>query len=632
MIGPGIILKWKHSEVIYKNIAMKNIFILSISLVCLFTISSCKKENKTQIKKDDELIGLTVSLGGVYDLLVDDKLSTVANSKGENTLISDYEITSYADFDAIITQETLRANNLNNRPFSRIDKNKIAVTSPMQRDVRYFLLLYQNNNGSPGEFVRGELLKAGESKTLYVEAGKSYYWIAYSYNSTEDNLPQITSATASTTIPMGQNIDFLYAKGVSPTVNPNNPTYLTIVFDHMLARIGVELNTKGMFADINSAEIELVDNYLETQDFNILTGQVVAGTTTSYGKNQKATQFENLPSLSDNDRKIAYFYTSRTSKIPNFKFRLNKLEIKLDAEASALGNSNRVFTYSSNQPEFSSSNITPVIRSTKVLKIDLVESPIAVTTGAEYRLVLGLIGIPMPDITVKWARANLYYHPSDQSYRFQHANVPTTNRNSYFPYGSASPTSYSKDQDPCKLVYPENLWRTASSQDYYALIGGTVNDVNLLNILKVNLNLLGLSIASIKFDGIGSSNKNKTATFFEYKSPQSANPFYYIDNTTNGKDMNNKIRFNFNGYYLNVGLVQNIIDLNLGDVNNEARLWTNSSNLGLAGIVNTGAIGYTATKDLDKADISLLNLLDIDLLGLQVIRSNLYNVRCVRNE
>ncbi|WP_219646072.1 fimbrillin family protein, partial [Escherichia coli] len=135
--------------------------------------------------------------------------------------------------------------------------------------------------------------------------GESYRWIAYSYN--RDNsvpLPDITDPSAPN-ISTGEGYDLLYA---TDTVHVSNSgvTPLGIVFKHKLSRIAVELNTMGMFADLNSAEITFAGNYFGKGTLDLFTGQIT--NTESYSSIPVDTSFQREPGYEYGDRNVAYCY------------------------------------------------------------------------------------------------------------------------------------------------------------------------------------------------------------------------------------------------------------------------------------------------------------------------------------
>ncbi|MCA5005514.1 fimbrillin family protein [Sphingobacterium bovistauri] len=613
-------------DMTYKNnflIILNQKSVIFLYVLCLFSFFSCSKDISETTSGSQEIgIGLTVNVGGIREEF-QTIASTVTNHNVKENLASD--ILYYDDFDALASVEDYSHRYLSNSAkITSRGKDRIAANSPVQQGVQYYLVLFEDNNGSRGAYMRSDLLTAGQAFTIKVEEGKKYHWIAYSYNSIENDLPQINFMSEST-VSMGVNKDFLYASGISGVVSSTNPTFLSIVFDHMLSRVGVEVNTRGMFADINELNIELVNTNLKVANFNLLNQEITASTV-EYGENLQLSAMGGVPSSPRADTKVAFVYIPPYSgSLNNFQVRLRKLTINLDAQAQALGHSTRTFEYTSTNGPVFTSNLGNLLKGkAKVVKIDLLESPLTISSRGYYYLIVLPVGYF--DHNVKWARSNLYHNRLDNSYRFQHINIPSFNRESYFSWGSANPLAYGTNSDPCSLVYPAGVWKMPSATDFYATIGGTVTDINLLNLIKVNLNLLGINLAGIYFPT--PSSRNRTATYTEYTPDSGQSTFY---NATTDVGINNKIRFNYNGFYANIGLVENLINLNLGEAGNISRIWTSTANVSLLGLAGVGAVSYSGTALTDYLDASLLNLLNINALGIDVAKTDLNNIRCVRS-
>jgi len=89
-----------------------------------------------------------------------------------------------------------------------------------------------------------------------------------------------------------------------------------------------------------------------------------------------------------------------------------------------------------------------------------------------------------------------------------------------------------------------------------------------------------------------------------------------------------------------VSLVEGLITLNLGTTQGKVTgVWTRTQGANLLGLVGVGAwsyLGYTGSPLLNigsKFGVGSMsaNLLNIDLLGLNLVESSLMNVRCVRD-
>jgi len=609
---------------------MKSFTVKKLNLILLvFFIWGCSKNQLGDSMDEVETgrVGLNVRVDGIIEDFGNYTYANVPVHKQDNSNFNS-EILNFNDFDAITSVENL-AIKPNHLSFKN-GNHKLASSLPMAQNVYYYLVLYENQNNSPGSFVSKSLMQVGVAKTIYVQTGVSYYWVAYSYNSIENNLPTVTSDNS--IIDLGIGKDVLYAKGVTPVIQPDVATYLPIVFNHKMARVGIEINTRGLFADIESAEIELGGDYFMSGNLNIKT-DIITPSTSGYGDGVKVNSFSNVPNESSQDRKVAFFYTASTSAISNLTVKLNNLNIKLDAEAVALGNSNREFTYTTSPPTFVANSFAPLSNSTKVFKIDLVESPIVVTSKA--KALLGVVSLGEFDVTTRWARSNVYKH-TNNSYRFQHINTLSDKRSSYFSWGSVDPINYGigyNISNPCGEVYPKGVWRMATSTDFQILLGGEITG-SLLGLVYVDLpvvgsllNALGL-VNKVEFPGIAQTRTNK---YIEYANSSIPNVFYKVQPHAliDDVEINNKLRFNFNGYFANIGLVEDLVTLNLGSTYGlNTRVWTSSAaaSLPLLGTA-VGAMQFQGTNSNSQLVAALLN---VTALGINVAKTDLQNIRCVR--
>lgn len=579
------------NHIVY-SVKMKKISCLLIVLP-FYLFIGCTKEKTDRVEEvgiEDGTTAILVSVGGIEEdgVILNAKASLNTNTGSSPTV---GEVLSHEEgFDSRIStgefvHTPVNIIKVNNYVTGNSD---LVRAAKMEDNIIYHLMIYR---AVDNVIVWNKQMKSAEQIKIKADAGVNYKWIAYSYN-TElgTDLPAI-SALSSPNIAMGQNKDFLYASG-DITPNPLVITPLRIVFSHKTARIAVELNTLGMFANLNSADIA-IDNQLKTRNFNVIEGTsngnqtVVASAST--------TSFIRYPGYTYDDRKVAYFYTTDFTEIPTLTVKLKSFTIGLDAHAVAQGQSTRVF--SGLTSTFSTSKFIPEEAKSKLFRIDLIESPVTTTNNAT-----ALSGTTCCAITTKWARANLYYVEGHNPYRFHHLNQQTSDANTYFAVGSSVPRKFASSSsmgDPCELVYPAGIWRTANTYDYNSIAGGGTE---------------GLPI-SLGY-------RAKTAT-------RAANSHieYPVDNTAVPQYPNNTLRFNYNGSGVAVALILELVELRLTNIANTASIWTNSKTLDL-GLLNLGHNYYYANAGNHGV---LSEPLKLDLLGgLNLVNSGFRNLRCVR--
>src|SRR5690606_8640389 len=178
----------------------------------------------------------------------------------------------------------------------------------VETGVKFVIYLYEGNN-----FVSSALLEAGTSGMIEgLNPEGSYTWVALSYNDSED-APAETPSGAD--VALMQNKDVLYASGA---INLAESNTIDITFDHLFSRIGIELNTIGVFGEITGTPaISVSGMALTTGSLNLLTGDVTPSGST-FDPVLSYADFENVDPNYD-DAKIAYVYTASTTDTLNLQ-------------------------------------------------------------------------------------------------------------------------------------------------------------------------------------------------------------------------------------------------------------------------------------------------------------------------
>ena len=483
--------------------------------------------------------------------------------------------------------------------------------------VKYVLYLYEGDT-----FVKSVVLTSGTEGTIDgLDPDTEYTWVALSYNSA-DEVPASEPTAPAVELPL--NTDVLYARG-TVTVSAN-PT-VGITFDHVYSRIGIELNTIGVFGEITGTPAVSVSGLsLASGDLNLLTGQLTPNSTTTPAVLSYA-DFEDVdPAYSD--QKIAYLYTAPVSA-QTFTVSVQGLTIE-----HADGGLSR--TYFANGPGTFSFNITPAAGQSHHALLNVVESPL--TTNYAGR-------------TVRWGRSNLYYRNNGdplRSYAFYATNGQTARADGYFGFGGTVPGTFATaatEGDPCALVYPAGLWKQPSNEDFNNMVNSSGTLSNVLG------SLLG---AVVQMPGAPNATLGSNYIQYAATSPGGADVF---------GDEGNNLRFYFNGHINNVAaltqlgngggllglglndlsvslLDQTVLDLGINVLDSYGdltALWTHDQALNLLGLVGAGTWGYIAIP-VDpligsnyvpaRKTAELLN--GVSALGIDVLSTTLKNVRCVR--
>lgn len=481
---------------------------------------------------------------------------------------------SFAAFDAKTTVEhdNLKETNpaIGYQPGTSANVNQ-QLAAAMKPNIKYRLLLYKND----GTFVSSTALSSGTAGVIDLEKGFTYRWYAVSYN-TIDVVPDITDPLNPTlALPEGQ--DVLYAGGSFSTA-ANAPdgsnTTLAITFRHRLARIAIELNTMGMFANMSNATLAVSGVGVKKATMNLKTGALTDLTTYA-----QTINYSNFTDLLEGfgDAKVAYAYTADSTTALNVSVSVSNLALTLDdastrSFATLLGATPAVFAF----------NFTPEMGKSYRTKMDLIESPLTIAG-------------------VRWARGNVYFNAGHNPYRFSHTNAPTQNLNTYFSFNSKTPGQYGVNNvagDPCADVYPAGIWRQPTNAEFTSLTG-----------------VLGLGGETIIYG------TNAGSGYFEYAAAGTGAPY-----------PGTRVRFNFNGEGSNISLIEGVIEIGLGNNGTEAHLWSSSPVLAVPPLLSVGALYYTGTRTFGINSASVATgLLNISAIGIAVIESNFKNVRCVRS-
>ncbi|MCL8000839.1 hypothetical protein M8994_21855, partial [Brucella sp. 21LCYQ03] len=184
--------------------------------------------------------------------------------------------------------------------------------------------------------------------------------------------------------------------------------------------MAIEVDARGMFADeirqlgISVGGLVGGPSPLTSGMFGLLDGQITSPTTYTPGTSFTVANLQNVDA-GFNDRKAIYYYSATPASFPNLTVTLSNVTIAMDdgPTVRTFAGLNTVFPFTATGMQAGR---------TYNAKIDLIESP----------LTLG---------TARWARTNLYLHPtkSRNPYRFHGTLVHTNMRSSYFPFRSITP-------------------------------------------------------------------------------------------------------------------------------------------------------------------------------------------------
>ncbi|MFD2599084.1 hypothetical protein ACFSQ3_08970 [Sphingobacterium corticis] len=425
---------------------------LSTLLFGLIALQSCSKSNVSESNGDSNI---NISLINIEDEAsfevnpsnVEDQISRSSSNRSRSATSqmshsNQFKIVELPEFDMIddiqfpvSVDSTNSANSTKARTVNR-------ASTPMSNGIQYRILMYETPTGI---LVANRVATAGSALNFQVNAGRTYNWYAVSIN--ETTVPDINSSGIIPSSLLG-NKDILYSSGqITPNFGNNT---LTVAFRRLTSRIEVDLNTRGIFGQIqNSSEIDI--------------GSVASGSFVKLNRigdlNIQNATFTNLvdaPQINGgsmavvdaslgNAVKKASFHTINTANVPagSLRVRLNTLNITLD-------NTN-TRTFTANTLLSITGSINPAIGSRHVITARLIESPVTING-------------------VRWARTNLLYNSDEgvvDRYRFRPNNEYAIGdvAREFWNKGTTTPagTTFSATYDPCNSVYPNNVWSTPTN-------------------------------------------------------------------------------------------------------------------------------------------------------------------------
>ncbi|MCW8310777.1 hypothetical protein K7A41_06050 [Sphingobacterium sp. InxBP1] len=581
-----------------KNFASKFALAAYLALGTL-AVTSCNKDTQNGQEIPNGKAQVMVRIAGISD---GEDIKTKGSNRSASTRHS-LQLVEGNGFDALVgVDNQLPASEIATAGQSGIRAaNGTRAASPVVSGTKYRLFLYKKD-GTNYTFEKSVELAAGTEAPVNVSDGATYKWVAMSYNSTDNQVPENQN------LALPGNTDVLRATGeftVSGAAVPIN-----VNFSRVFARIGIEINTMGMFAPINSATVTVSGQNAKTGTLDVATGAFVGGLTDVSLPALTYADFVNAPG-SDGQQKIAYYYTADQTQ-QSLQVTVSALKIKLEDGSER--------SFANNAPLQRSQTITP-------------------ERGKNHRFLVGITESPLTFGGVQWSRANLYYQAGYNPYRFYHFNQPTNDPRSFFSYGGAKPGVLARQvlpQDPCALVYPAGLWKTPAKADLASLTSGGITGI----LGDLNLNVLGSTVDLL----IGAQNILATPVSGSTAGTGYAEFTATGTNTAYGANTSatNKLRFNYNGFMRDISVVEDLIQLDLGTTGGRyTAFWTNDRSLSLPlnladlgvthylgnfhnGGLLTGGSGFKAFRSTNLLGISVLG-------GLDVIKSSLMNVRCVRN-
>ncbi|WP_288811800.1 MULTISPECIES: fimbrillin family protein [unclassified Sphingobacterium] len=622
-------------------------------------ITSCSKDSKTEIV-DTKSDKLTIAVGGIKTNN-DEGVKRMGVSSSNKT--AQPKIYSFSDVDMAVSTDNTVPVKTTSANAARANGTAAdaapGVTENMEQDTKYVVYIYSGST-----LVAAKELQSGIAGTIEgLDPAGSYTWVALSYNS-KDDAPSLTPASGAISLP--QNKDVLYASG---TVDLATSSNINILFNHAFSRIGIELNTIGVFGNITGEPVLSVSGLnLATGSIDLLTGAVTAGAT--FAPTLSYADFKNVDPLY-NDSKIAYVYTASVATQNAIQVSLKDLDIShVDGSLAR-----RYFTTATNF----NFTVSPELGKSHHLLLNVVESPLVTNYGGRQ---------------VKWGRSNLFYRGNNgggRNYAFYANNQLTAKANGYFAFGSVVPgqfaTTTTNNGDPCALVYPAGLWKQPAKADFANMVRGdikadeltgalgglgqVVDATGLTGLVNIITNLLGNVTSVLVNTQAPNSSLAPTSpyNFGQYTLASGANGAPTAGNSNAFGDVNsasNRLRFYYNGQISNVNVLPllgngglanlglndisvdianfQVVNLNLPLLDSYGRttaLWTNEQGANILGLAGTGTWAYNGNAGRSFSLLGLGSrfhmanntgelLNGVSVLGANVLSTSFKNVRCVR--
>lgn len=613
---------------------------LAILTLSSTTFQSCTKEAENEINENAGK--LTITARGI-------NTEPIFKSANSNINKEKLSLHKYNDVDVAVSVTTIS-------PTDQVKFRSSSNYEPLDEDIKYTVYFYEGE-----DLIVSKELTAGSGETIDgLNPSTEYTWVALSYNSTT-TAPPLTPAT---TLNLPENTDVLYKKG---TINLSNNSSLEVMFDRAMARVGIEINTIGIFGTINNTpQVAVTTSGLKSGALNILTGEVIPNTEAS----SPTLTFEDFSPIDGSaDAVEAYLYTAPSSQ-QNIIVNVKNLQIKHYDNVG--GEVYRTYFNTENGTTFTL-NITPEKGKSQKAILNLVESPIITEFDGQR---------------VEWARSNLYYRGDEdiRSYAFYSRNQLSSRADGYFSFGGTKPLEFANgpEEDPCELVYPNGLWRTPTYDDFNGLVtedplklteltdqlgplGTIVNASGLGGLLNLVTGLLSNAIfGAVNVEAPNSTLGPSPYNYGQYTISGGAPSSTGSNAFGNASSSLNTLRFYYNGQINNLTVLQslgqtglvnlglnnltldlagiNLLDTNIPLLDSYGRattLWTSDRGAEVLGLASAGSWGYFGAAGRSFSLLSLGSrfhlasrsgeiLNGVNALGVDVLSTTFKNVRCVR--
>ncbi|MCL7986349.1 hypothetical protein M8998_00180 [Sphingobacterium sp. lm-10] len=239
-------------------------------VLSILLITSCAKNKQIDLHTEPNIV--TVLVGGITNPEVNSQISAraaVASPESANHQNVPFH-SNIENAEMSMELECLdRSQNFYDSELVNTTTYSRSATSPMQQGVKFWIALYNTTTKRYEHSVQGT---SGTPLSLAIVRGQDYEWWAYSYNSTE-SIPEVNPENP--IIETTTDKPLLYAKGKINFSNSGD-NRLAILFINQLKQIRIDVDTRGLFGDIETANVSFLDDYIKTAEFNLYNGQLSA--------------------------------------------------------------------------------------------------------------------------------------------------------------------------------------------------------------------------------------------------------------------------------------------------------------------------------------------------------------------
>lgn len=471
-------------------------FNLSCILI-IFVLVSCKQE-KDSVAGDPEKFDVTFNIQGLEQVVPKKAVLASASLKStssSSTLASDADITikNGEDFDYIttMTYDYPETRNKLVAGTSVANSQLVASTKPMKSNIKYRIVVFERvvkdgidtlKYAAQAEFEAGNT-----SSKLSLYKHLQYKWVAYSYNNTK----AIPVFSETDPMLMSDNADLLYASNnlsnKSSFLSFNNAAIqnLNISFKRLVARLGVEIDGRGMFTrHVKAVNFEIKSKSDTNFGFkkgklNLLTGVIDTKTVVDYNpfESTMPVDYEQIDSIIGfKDRLVRYTYSAAPITITG----TDSLVVSLKSLTIAKSDSSGYYTFNyADKPKKYAFAPAIGVGQTANGGIIMIESGVKLDSKSTN---LNYSGSKVD--TVIWARGNIFTRVTSLNYlldatdplysrryafRAQNTGIHNSEYEDLFS-GRGLETAYqvknnvqggtydAPGTDPCNYVYPFGAW------------------------------------------------------------------------------------------------------------------------------------------------------------------------------